>query len=491
MSWTAVDRDMANKVLTTMLEASKDQALDMYQLGLTEIFVGADTLALLENERARRLDHCATVIQKNLKATYCRHRYLKARDAILFTQSIIRKHLAWKYVQKRKAATTIQRIWRGQRQRTSLDVVRNNVTLMQAAAKGFLRRREIMNTSTREAAMLIQKMWRLRRHIQSWRRYKRRVIIVQTLWRVKCARRRIRAAEASSDVVSHGDHENDWMTRIPAYWRTQLQRIKSREVLEDIQLFLNKVRHPVTSIDIRPDQNAMERCGGPDEIPTRDRRLKQLGFMIEDGWEKEESLEVPKMVLQILRRVHLAELAAKYMEEVEAEADKAEAEADKAAPKEGRQPTVKERFVNLLFPHTVKYTSKNTEKGKKSGKGKKGEKVKKSGKGKKGRKGSSQTGEQLSPEEYSSPALVSDNPKAAGKRCGYPDEDAQQQDRKHLFIPHLHAENEEQGKAITSFFVRRSVYLAFFGDSADLGLDSGFDFSSPPHQARPHKLELQ
>tara|TARA_R110002060_G_scaffold50670_2_gene61571 strand:- start:272 stop:424 length:153 start_codon:yes stop_codon:yes gene_type:complete len=50
----------------------------MYQLGLTEIFVGADTLALLENERARRLDYCATVIQKNLKAMYYRRRYLKA-----------------------------------------------------------------------------------------------------------------------------------------------------------------------------------------------------------------------------------------------------------------------------------------------------------------------------------------------------------------------------------------------------------------------------
>jgi hypothetical protein len=29
------------------------------------------------------------------------------------------------------------------------------------------------------------------------------------------------------------------------------------------------------------------------------------------------------------------------------------------------------------------------------------------------------------PSEYSSPALVCDNPNAAGKRCGFPDEDAQ------------------------------------------------------------------
>ncbi|PVH67756.1 hypothetical protein DL98DRAFT_637461 [Cadophora sp. DSE1049] len=423
--WTIESRDVAQGILTRMLEASKSEALDTYQLGIMEILICADMLAFLENARIRRLDHCATAIQKNLKATYYRRRYLKARDAIIFTQFIIRKHLAWKYVQKIKAATTIQRIWRGKRQRTSLDVVRNNVTLIQAAAKGFLRRREIMNTRTREAAVLIQKMWRLRRHIQSWRRYKRGVIIMQTLWRVKCARRRIRVTEASSDVVSQGDPENDWIAQIPAHWRIQLQRIKSREVLEDCQLFLNKIRHPVTSIDIGPDQNAMERCGGPDEAPTINRRLKQLRFIIEDGWEKEQSLKVPKMVLQILRRVHLAELTTKYMEEVDAEKaevqakkaavnigrrpltarDMDEVEADKATPKGGRQPTVKERFVNLLFPHTVKHTRKNTAKGKKSGKGKKGgegkkgEKGEKSGKGKKGRKGRNQTGEQLSPEE--------------------------------------------------------------------------------------------
>ncbi|KAH7403809.1 hypothetical protein BKA64DRAFT_460938 [Cadophora sp. MPI-SDFR-AT-0126] len=230
-SWMAVDRDMAIRVLTALLEASKGQALDIYQLGLTEIFIGADTLLLLENERARRLDHCAPVVQKNLKAKYYRLRYLKAREAILFGQSIIQKHLAWKYVQKMKAVITIQRIWRGQRQRTSLDVVRNNVHLIQAAAKGFLRRKEIMNTRVREAAVVIQNVWRSGRHILNWRSYKRRVMIVQTLWRVKCARRRIRAAEAPSDVVSQGDH---WIARVPAYWRIQLQRMKSREVLEDI-----------------------------------------------------------------------------------------------------------------------------------------------------------------------------------------------------------------------------------------------------------------
>ncbi|KAH9209197.1 hypothetical protein DL95DRAFT_414071 [Leptodontidium sp. 2 PMI_412] len=105
-----------------------------------------------------------------------------------------------------------------------------------------------------------------------------------------------------------------------------------------------------------------------------------------------EKLEAKKSAAKIGQRPQKT----RFMEEVEA---------DKAAPKGGRQPTVKERFVNLLFPHTVKHTSKNTGKGKESGKGKKGEngkksgKGKRSGKGKKGRKECSQTGGQLSLEE--------------------------------------------------------------------------------------------
>jgi myosin-5 len=104
-------RDMANKILSRVLGASKSESLDKYQLELTEIFFRADMLAFLENFRTRRLNHCATMIQKNLKAKYYRRKYLEARNAILLIQSATRRHLAWKHTQdsrKIKAATTIQ-----------------------------------------------------------------------------------------------------------------------------------------------------------------------------------------------------------------------------------------------------------------------------------------------------------------------------------------------------------------------------------------------
>jgi Protein of unknown function (DUF3723) len=75
------------------------------------------------------------------------------------------------------------------------------------------------------------------------------------------------------------------------------------------------------------------------------------------------------------------------------------------------------------------------------------------------------------PCDNSSPSLTSDDPGASGNRCGFSDEDAQQEDGKFLFLPHLHEESEEQGENVTSFFMRRSVYLAFFGPLENLGND--------------------
>jgi myosin V len=191
-SWTSEIREMANKILTKALGTSTKEGLDKYQLGLTKIFFRAGMLAFLENLRTNRLNDCAIMIQKNLKAKYYRRKYLEARNAILLFQSITRGHLARKYAQEIrtiKAATTIQRVWRGQKERKSFNAIRNNVILAQAAAKGFLRRREIMDTRLGNAAVVIQRNWRSRQQMRSWRQYRKKVIIIQSLWRGKRARR--------------------------------------------------------------------------------------------------------------------------------------------------------------------------------------------------------------------------------------------------------------------------------------------------------------
>jgi hypothetical protein len=107
---TSEIRDIANRILTRVLGASKSEGLDKYQIGVIEIFFRTDILAFLENLRMMRLNYCATVIQKNLKATYYRRKYLETRNAILLIQSVTRRHLAWKHAQETcnfKAATII------------------------------------------------------------------------------------------------------------------------------------------------------------------------------------------------------------------------------------------------------------------------------------------------------------------------------------------------------------------------------------------------
>ncbi|PFH55455.1 hypothetical protein XA68_18277 [Ophiocordyceps unilateralis] len=190
--WTAEIREMANAILTKALGTSTGKGLDKYQLGLTKIFFRAGMLAFLENLRTSRLNACAILIQKNLRAKFYRRRYLAARDSVVRTQAIVRAYMARKRAQglrTTKAATTIQRVWRGQKQRRKYCTIRKDVVLFESAAKGYLRRKQIMETRVGNAALVIQRAWRTRTQLRSWRQYRRKVVLIQSLWRGKSARR--------------------------------------------------------------------------------------------------------------------------------------------------------------------------------------------------------------------------------------------------------------------------------------------------------------
>ncbi|KAK5993148.1 Myosin-2 [Cladobotryum mycophilum] len=189
--WTSEIRQMADAILTKALGTSTEKSLDKYQLGLTKIFFRAGMLAFLENLRTNRLNECATLIQKNLKAKYYRRRYLEAREAIVRTQSAIRSYIARKRVQELRtvhAVITIQRVWRGRKQRKQFLSVRNDMILFESIAKGYLRRKQIMETRVGNAAVLIQRVWRSRQQVQTWRQYRKKVTLIQSLWRGRSAR---------------------------------------------------------------------------------------------------------------------------------------------------------------------------------------------------------------------------------------------------------------------------------------------------------------
>ncbi|KAG5950693.1 hypothetical protein E4U53_004568 [Claviceps sorghi] len=190
--WTSEIREMANAILTKALGTSTGKGLDKYQLGLTKIFFRAGMLAFLENLRTNRLNDCAILIQKNLRAKYYRRQYLDARESVIRSQSAARAYMARQHARELRtirAATTIQRVWRGQKERKKFLAIRKNMILFDSAAKGYLRRKQIMETRVGNAALKIQRAWRSRRQLQSWRQYRRKVTLIQSLWRGKRARR--------------------------------------------------------------------------------------------------------------------------------------------------------------------------------------------------------------------------------------------------------------------------------------------------------------
>ncbi|KAL9127435.1 MAG: hypothetical protein Q9217_003687 [Psora testacea] len=62
------------------------------------------------------------------------------------------------------------------------------------------------------------------------------------------------------------------------------------------------------------------------------------------------------------------------------------------------------------------------------------------------------------------PTLVTDGPGEIRKdRCGMPHAQNYEEDRKFVFITHLHDDRDEQSEGITSYFRLRSTYLKFYG----------------------------
>jgi hypothetical protein len=76
------------------------------------------------------------------------------------------------------------------------------------------------------------------------------------------------------------------------------------------------------------------------------------------------------------------------------------------------------------------------------------------------------------PSENSKPLLVTDGAGVKKKRrCGLPSVEEYLEDSESLLINHLHDVDEGQGEGITSFFVRKSIYSAFFGKPSPLPLE--------------------
>ncbi|KAH8887476.1 hypothetical protein GQ53DRAFT_827262 [Thozetella sp. PMI_491] len=266
--WTAEIRGLANAILTKALGAGTGKGLDKYQLGLTKIFFRAGMLAFLENLRTSRLNECAILIQKNLRARYYRRRYLAARNSIIAFQALVRGHKARKEAQELrtvKAATTIQRVWRGYKQRKEFLRIRNDVILAQASIKGYLRRKQIMEERVGNAALIIQRSWRSRRQLRSWREYRKKIVLIQSLWRGRTARKEYKVVRAEARDLKQISYKLEnkvvELTQSLGTMKTQNKELKSQIENYEGQVASWRTRHNALEARAKELQSEANQAG--------------------------------------------------------------------------------------------------------------------------------------------------------------------------------------------------------------------------------------
>jgi hypothetical protein len=122
--------------------------------------------------------------------------------------------------------------------------------------------------------------------------------------------------------------------------------------LASFQDYLNNKRNPPPSAN--DCANVSGRDAGPDMISAEDQSLRELKIRIDRAEEMEKSIKYLRIEARISKRVALAELIGRYIEERDAK---------KVAPKK-RQKTqsLKNRFIDRLFPETIKYKSQQLSK---------------------------------------------------------------------------------------------------------------------------------
>ena len=168
-------------------------------------------------------------------------------------------------------------------------------------------------------------------------------------------------AEMSPDAVDPTDEGSDKFAKLPADLRAKVQRIADAEALANVWHFFNLWRNPLSFNDTRAGQGALERNEESHVATAKDRRLKQLKFLIEREIETEKSLKTLKMVARVSKRVHLVELTATYMEEKKAKKAASKRRRDRKLPRLSPM----DRFTDLLFPETIKCKSEQTSRKKK------------------------------------------------------------------------------------------------------------------------------
>ncbi|RKP37203.1 myosin-2 [Dimargaris cristalligena] len=197
---TADPRDLAQQILAATMPES-----DKYQIGLTKVFFRAGQLAFLEKLRTERLNHCATLIQKNARRMIQRKKYLRTRAALIQLQAMVRRRIAQQQVtalRRNRAALQIQTWWRAQHHRRLYVNRRKSCITIQRYSRGYLTRQWFQDLRTRTAAVTMQKYCRAFLARRVYQRELQLVVMMQSCIRRRTARKELKTLRIEARSIN-------------------------------------------------------------------------------------------------------------------------------------------------------------------------------------------------------------------------------------------------------------------------------------------------
>ena len=145
--------------------------------------------------------------------------------------------------------------------------------------------------------------------------------------------------------------ESDRFTELDLDLRSKCQMIADVETLEWTREYLSSIQNPTLCVSNKANEDIPRQIGSLDIVTASDQRLRELKDCIIRDEKTKKSPNVSTRNAQVSERLHLAEMISRFIEE---------RDAWKTTPKKRRKRneirlSPRDRFVNVLFPETMKH----------------------------------------------------------------------------------------------------------------------------------------
>lgn len=193
--------DLCHDILSRNIEDKSK-----YQLGNTKIFFKAGLLAQFEKLRAEKLHLSAVMIQKNLKRSYFRKRYLEIKSSHIKAQALMRGHIQRMKIQRRKeeeAATRLQTAIRGRLVRTNYSKTLRSTRVLQNAIRGYQARKAVSKIKAERSAIVLQSAFRGHAVRRSFNAQRASAVKIQSHMRRKLAVKEFKNLKVESKSLNH------------------------------------------------------------------------------------------------------------------------------------------------------------------------------------------------------------------------------------------------------------------------------------------------